>query len=62
MPEHEPDALIIAQLEKDYVPDRNMSQEDAMRSALNFIAFRIGRIDDKLSAIERALVVVAQND
>ncbi len=60
MPDQDPPALIITRLEKDYVPDRTIAREDAMIDALNFIAFRTGRIDDKLSAIERALVVIAQ--
>jgi len=51
---------IIERLEKDYVPDRNMSQEDARRSALNFMAFRIGRIDDKLNKIQRSMAWIAQ--
>ena len=59
MPDQDPPALVIVRLEKDYVPDRNMSQEDAQRSALNFMAFRIGRIDDKLNKIQQSLAWIA---
>ena len=42
---------IIERMEKDYAPDRTVATEDAMVNALEFIAFRIGRIDDKLKEI-----------
>ena len=51
MPDQDADAILIARMEKDYVPDMTIQKEEAMRNALSFIAFRIGRIDDKLGTL-----------
>ncbi len=60
MADDDPTKRLIERLEKDYVPDRNMSQVDAQLSALDFMAFRIGRIDDKLNKIQQSLAWIAQ--
>ena len=60
MPEDERTERIIQRMEMDYLPDSAVTREDRMLNAIEHIAFHVGRINKKLSEIERDLVIVAQ--
>ena len=60
MPDAEKTKRIIERMEMDYVPDSGVAHDDRMLNALEHIAFHVGRIDKKLSDIDRALTVVAK--
>lgn len=50
---------VIKRMEMDYLPDSAVAREDRMLNAIEHIAFHVGRINKKLSEIERDLVTIA---
>ena len=60
MPDEEKTNRIIARMEMDYIPNAAVANEQAIRNALEHIAFHIGRIDKKLSDLEKAVTVIAK--
>ncbi len=60
MPDAERTKRIIERMEMDYLPESTVTREDRTLNALEHIAFHVGRIDKKLSDIDRALRVIAK--